>query len=423
MTCFFWPLISTHSLPGLMKSSSVGVQVQRVAHLVEVGHLQVRALAHLAGGQGHIGLQLAQNQLEQRAFAGAVGPQQADLVAAQQGRAETVDDDFGGPRVAKTFRHIRQFGHDLAALVAARDVQVDAAHRIAPRRAVVAQGFEPADARHTAGAARFHALADPDLFLRQQLVGLGVDDGFLRHLLFLLHQVLVVAAGEAEQPAPVEFADARGELVEEGPVVGDEQHGALPGADAVLEPLDRDDVQVVGGLVEEQEVGLADQRLREADAPAPAAGQLADRLVGGQHHLGHHQLDALVDAPAVQLVDAVLQVVEALQAGLVELLVRELLVLVHQGADVRESVGDDFPHGGIQRLRQFLLEGAHHEPVAVLDEAAVRLHDPGDQAEEGGLAGAVAADQANALVRFQRKICVVQQCDVPKSELSVKKCN
>ena len=58
-----------------------GVQVQRVAHLVEVGDLQVGAAPHLAA----VGLELAQDQLEQRRLAGAVRPDQADLVAAQDG--------------------------------------------------------------------------------------------------------------------------------------------------------------------------------------------------------------------------------------------------------------------------------------------------------------------------------------------------
>ena len=83
MTCLRWLPISIHSLPGLMKSSSVAFEVERVAHLVEVGDLQVGALAHLAA----VGRELAEDQLEQRGLAGAVGADQADLVAAQDGGA------------------------------------------------------------------------------------------------------------------------------------------------------------------------------------------------------------------------------------------------------------------------------------------------------------------------------------------------
>jgi hypothetical protein len=64
------PLISIHSLPGLMKSASVASRSSAVAHLVEVSDLQVGALAHGAA----VGRQLAEDQLEQRGLAGAVGP-------------------------------------------------------------------------------------------------------------------------------------------------------------------------------------------------------------------------------------------------------------------------------------------------------------------------------------------------------------
>jgi len=41
-----------------------GVQVQRVAHLVKVRHLQIRAEANFARWPRHVGLQFAQNELE-----------------------------------------------------------------------------------------------------------------------------------------------------------------------------------------------------------------------------------------------------------------------------------------------------------------------------------------------------------------------
>ena len=89
-----------------------GVQVQRVAHLVEIGHFDVGALADLAA----VGLNLAQDEFQQRGFARAVGAEQADFVAPQQGGAEVLDDDFAGTiGVWKAFADIGQLGHQLAA--------------------------------------------------------------------------------------------------------------------------------------------------------------------------------------------------------------------------------------------------------------------------------------------------------------------
>ena len=95
------------------------VQVQRVTHLVKISHLQICALPDLARRVGHVWLQLTQNQLEQSRFPRAVGPQQADLVTAQQSAGEAVDDDLLGARVAKALGHIGEFGHDLAAFFSA----------------------------------------------------------------------------------------------------------------------------------------------------------------------------------------------------------------------------------------------------------------------------------------------------------------
>ena len=67
------------------------IQVERISHLVEVGDLQVRSLAHLAA----VRRQLAQDQFQQCRLAGAVGTDQANLVTAQDGGAEVAHDDIG----------------------------------------------------------------------------------------------------------------------------------------------------------------------------------------------------------------------------------------------------------------------------------------------------------------------------------------
>ena len=320
--------------------------VQGLPQLAEVADLERGALLdHAVPGRD-----FAEQDAQQRALAHAVVAEQADPVAAHDPAGEVLDQFLAAVAVGDVLGL-----DDLAARLVRR---LDGDLRPVQRRQAVGillpQGLQAPHPVLVAVPPGLDALADPDFLVVQLLVEELVGRGLVLEHLLLALQVLVVAAGEAQQAAPVEFADARGQLVQEGPVVGDEQHGALPGADAVLEPLDRDDVQVIGGLVEEQQVWLADQRLGEADAPAPAAGQLADGLVGWQHHLGHHQLDPLVDAPAVEFVDAVLQVVEALQAGLVQLLVRQLLVLV--------SPGPGGPRGRRPRLPARSLPGSPAVP-------------------------------------------------------------
>ena len=70
------------------------------------------------------------------------------------------------------------------------------------------------------------------------------------------------------------------DLVEEPPVVGHDHEPARVRRPAPLEvpgePGDALDVEVVGGLVEEDDVVVADEQRGERDAAALAAGEVAD---------------------------------------------------------------------------------------------------------------------------------------------------
>jgi len=75
------------------------------------------------------------------------------------------------------------------------------------------------------------------------------------------------------ETAAVQLQDASGQALQEGAVVGDEQQGPAPGLEEALQPVDGLDVQVVGGFVQEEQVGLRDQGTGEEGAPAHAAGE------------------------------------------------------------------------------------------------------------------------------------------------------
>ena len=68
---------------------------------------------------------------------------------------------------------------------------------------------------------------------------------------------------EVDRAPAVELEDGRRQRLEEPAVVGDEDHRGVDRAQQLLEPLDRLDVEVVGGLVEQQEVGLRGERAAE----------------------------------------------------------------------------------------------------------------------------------------------------------------
>ena len=85
-------------------------------------------------------------------------------------------------------------------------------------------------------------------------------------------------AGEAlvEPPrdAAIEPDGGLGEILQEAPVVADQHHGRARGLEHRLQALDGDHVEMVGGLVEQENVGLGRQHAGERRAPALAAGEM-----------------------------------------------------------------------------------------------------------------------------------------------------
>ena len=106
----------------------------------------------------------------------------------------------------------------------------------------------------------------------------------------------------------VDLADPLGNVIQEVAIVRDGKHRTLIVVQEVLEPQDRLSVQVVRGLVEQQQVGSLEQQLAQGHTAALAAGKHVDRHVGIGQLQGVHGLAELgIDIPAVGGVDLVLE--------------------------------------------------------------------------------------------------------------------
>src|SRR5262249_42291517 len=105
-------------------------------------------------------------------------------------------------------------------------------------------------------------------------------------LLFLLKACLLllepgrVVSLPRDPGAAVELEDPARDVVEEVTVVRDREDGARVVAKVLLEPGHGFRVEVVRGLVEEEEVGTLEEHLAERDAPPLTAGDLGDVGVG-----------------------------------------------------------------------------------------------------------------------------------------------
>ena len=64
---------------------------------------------------------------------------------------------------------------------------------------------------------------------------------------------------------------------------------------------------MIGGLVEQQQIGLADQRAGKRHPLAVAARQMVDRRIGTQRQPRQHVVDAVGERPGAVAVQSLLQ--------------------------------------------------------------------------------------------------------------------
>ncbi len=98
----------------------------------------------------------------------------------------------------------------------------------------------------------------------------------LRRMLYLERAVV---ARVGAQPATLEEQDAAHHAVEKLPVMGYEQQGARIVSQPLLQPEDGVEVEMVGGLVEQQQVRAAHQRARQVRPHFQSARELPHRAI------------------------------------------------------------------------------------------------------------------------------------------------
>ena len=257
------------------------------------------------------------------------------------------------------------------------------------------------------------------LLLAGDLLGLRVD--VLDHprvALDALPVVGAVVAAERRQLPVAQLPDAVDRGVEEGTVVRRDEQRTRPAAQVLLEPFEGVEVEVIGRLVEEEQVRIGDDQPCQRRPRLLSARQRRRRLrpfVTGEAEPAQRALDALVERVAAE--DLVL--VQQLRVGVIG----HTLLALHR----REPLGHPIemrgarPDGGPQvrrgheRLVEMGLLGEQSERQASLamDLAAVGLVAAGGKAEERGLARAVRADEADPVAQGDRGVDRVEDHERP----------
>ena len=179
-------------------------------------------------------------------------------------------------------------------------------------------------------------------------------------------------------------------------------------AEIVLEPVARFEVEVVGGLVEQQQPRLAQQQLGQRQAHLPAArkmlgGQLEIRR--GEAKAAQDGRDAQLDRVTVADPEALLRRAVAVEQRLVGLggdagVGEAVFEVVHLGLEVEQRPQGiaGFGEHRTARVQQPVLGQVTDGQGARPDHlAAVGLVEPGEDPQQGGLAGPVRPAQADPI--------------------------
>ena len=232
--------------------------------------------------------------------------------------------------------------------------------------------------------------------------------GLVRERERLLAAVGAVAHRVVLAAPELELEHAGGDALQEPAVVRDEQDRAGQRRQLVLEPFERAQVEVVRGLVEQQQVGLRREHARERRARQLAARERAERPVGvldPEAQSAQDLLEARAPGVAAHRFELGLRVRVGAQHVVAAVALRhaalELAQPVLGGVHVGQALADVGAEGMCARNRRPLVVQRDAVALGLADVARVGVDLADDGAQERRLARSVAADQGQALARRQ----------------------
>jgi hypothetical protein len=226
---------------------------------------------------------------------------------------------------------------------------------------------------------------------------------FLGQSLAFLFQPGRIVSFPGNAVAAVEFQDPLGDVVEKITVVRHRDHGARILFEKMFEPGHRLGIQVVGGLVQEQHVGLRQQQTAQGDAALLAARQFPyDGIPRRQPQRVGGDFELALQFPAAYGVDLVLHL-RLLFHELVHLVVRhgfgetiaDRIEPVDEALHVADAFDDHLAHG-LGVVEQRLLRQVTDLDIGLRPGFALDLLvEAGHNLEQRRFTGAVQAQHAD----------------------------
>jgi len=215
--------------------------------------------------------------------------------------------------------------------------------------------------------------------------------------------------------------------------VRDDHHRRVAGVDHAFQPADRIDVEVVGRLVEQQDVRVGEQRLRQQHAQLPARRHRAHRAVVllGRYPQAQQQLaGACLRRVSAQFGEVRLQVCRPDVILLAGVRVRVYAVaLVFGFPKFRVPHQHDVEHPLLFEFELVLAELAQALALVNGDVAVGRLEIAAQDFHQRRLAAAIGADQAIAVAVakfdrhvFEERLGAELDCEICSGEHGVEIC-
>ena len=355
-------------------------------------------------------LQLAHEDLEEGGLGQLVLPHEGDLIAFVHPEADVVQHLAAIHGLSEVLHGedllarlpIHGEAHEGVAAGGHGDLlQADLLQELPPGGGLLALGL-------VGGEAGDELLQLLDLIL---LAAVLVPDEPLHQLAGLIPEIVV--AHVHFDPAVVHIHDAGADGVQEVAVVAHHQHQALVVHEEILQPLDGREVQVVGGLVQEDDVWLSKEGLGQEDLHLFLGGKAGHGVVEDALREAQSLDEAAgvgLRLPAAHLGVLGLQLAgpDAVLVGEVGLFVEGVLLPLHF---IEPGIAQD---DGVQHrvgivLEVVLLQDAHALVVRDDDLAGGGLQFPGEDAQEGGLARAVGPDDAVAVAGGELQVHVLEE--------------
>jgi hypothetical protein len=251
-----------------------GIGAKGIAALIDIGEPDGLTDAKVAV----VGGLLTGDQAEEGRLAGPIGTDDADDASGGEAKTELLEEELFAIRPVG-LGDVVGLDDQVSEARSGRDIEFQLGGLFVDL--LGKQRFIRLEAGLALGLAGLGSHPDPFEFALEGLLSLALCLLLPPQALLLLVEPRGVVSPPGDSLPPVEFQNPAGDIVEKVAVVGDGDDRSRILLEVMFEPSDSLRVEVVGWFVEEEDLGLFEEKAAESDAAPFAPGEKLDWSLGG----------------------------------------------------------------------------------------------------------------------------------------------